>query len=60
METLGKALAFVVYVVMGVLYIPFAIAYHVVTTLFAVAVFGFCAMLVMVYKLAAWLSRLTR
>lgn len=50
----------VAYVVAGVIYIPLVIAYYVVAGAFTFVVFTVCAMLVMVYKFSAWLSRLAR
>lgn len=47
-------------VVAGLIYIPLVIAYYVVVGAFTVTVFGVCAVLVMVYKFSAWLSRAMR
>lgn len=44
----------------GLVYIPLALAYYAFGAVLAVFTFTFCAMLVMVYKFAAWLSRLSR
>lgn len=58
----GQALlAFVLavaYVVWWIVCLPFLIAYYVVVAVFTVVTFTVCAILVMVYKFAAWLARL--
>lgn len=52
--------AIVAHVVVAAIYIPLVIAYYVIAGGFTLVVFMFCAMLVMIYKFAAWLSRLAR
>lgn len=59
-QALLMAFVAVCYVVVGIIYIPFVIAYYVVVSAFTITVFGVCAMLVMVYKFSAWLSRAMR
>lgn len=63
-NSFGQALfitfAILANVLVAVIYIPLVIAYYVIAGAFTVLVFSFCAMLVMVYKFAAWLSRLSR
>lgn len=64
LEVFGQAVlmmfAVLAYVVVGIIYIPFVVAYYVIGGAFTLCVFTFCAMLVMVYKFSAWLSRLAR
>lgn len=60
MSTFGYAVFIAFAILVNVLSIPFVIAYRVIMGMFAILVFMFCGMLVMVYKFAAWLSRLSR
>ena len=52
--------AVLAYVVTMAIYIPLVVAYYVIAGAFTVLVFTVCGLLVMVYKFAAWLSRLSR
>lgn len=59
-QALLVALAAIGYVIVGLVYLPFLIAYYVIVGVFTVGALTVCAILVMVYKLAAWLTRLSR
>ncbi len=61
LETLGNAvgilLLLIVYMLRGIVVIPFMLVYYVCAAAFTIAVFGVCAIIVLVYKGAAVLTR---
>ncbi len=61
LETLGNAigilLLLIVYVLRGILYIPFMLVYYVCAAAFTIVTFTVCALLVLAYKFVAMLTR---
>lgn len=63
-NSFGQALfitfAILANVVVAVLYIPVVLVWRVLTGVFAILVFSFCGLLVMVYKFSAMLAKMSR